>query len=112
LLADVRALIKKHLPKDRRERSTWRHVAGQLNKAAAEFRSNSPAVRKNAHSGSRLAASVILQVGLHDVAETINLLRSARPSGSADLLTPPNSIDLAALPRRRRPFDVLVISVS
>ena len=26
-LADVRALIEKHLPKDRRERSTWRHVA-------------------------------------------------------------------------------------
>ena len=29
-LADVRTLIQKHLPKDRRERSTWRHVAVQL----------------------------------------------------------------------------------
>jgi len=34
-LADMRALIEKHLPKDRRERSTWRHVAAQLNVAAA-----------------------------------------------------------------------------
>ena len=34
-LADVRTLIQKHLPKDRRERSTWRHVAVQLAKAAA-----------------------------------------------------------------------------
>ena len=29
-LADVRALIEKHLPKDRRERRTWRHVAVEL----------------------------------------------------------------------------------
>ena len=34
-LADVRAPIGKHLPKDRRERSTWRHVAAELDKAAA-----------------------------------------------------------------------------
>jgi len=34
-LADVRKLIKKHLPKDRRERPTWRHVAAQLDEAAA-----------------------------------------------------------------------------
>jgi hypothetical protein len=34
-LADVRELIEKHLPADRRERSTWRHVAAQLAEAAA-----------------------------------------------------------------------------
>jgi hypothetical protein len=34
-LADVRALIERHLPQDRRERSTWRHVAAELDKAAA-----------------------------------------------------------------------------
>ena len=34
-LADVRALIDKHLPKDRHDRPTWRHVAAELNKAAA-----------------------------------------------------------------------------
>jgi len=33
-LADVRRLIEKHLPDDRRERSTWRHVATQLAEAA------------------------------------------------------------------------------
>jgi hypothetical protein len=32
-LADVRDLIK-HLPKDHREKSTWQHVAKQLNAAA------------------------------------------------------------------------------
>jgi hypothetical protein len=31
----VRTLIEKHLPKDRRERSTWRHVAAELEKSAA-----------------------------------------------------------------------------
>jgi hypothetical protein len=34
-LADVRALIEKHLPANRWERSTWRHVAAELDKAAA-----------------------------------------------------------------------------
>jgi hypothetical protein len=34
-LADVRALIQKHLPKDRREQQPWRHVAVELDKAAA-----------------------------------------------------------------------------
>ncbi len=34
-LADVRTLIEKHLPKDRRERSTWHHVTAELDKAAA-----------------------------------------------------------------------------
>jgi len=34
-LADVRALITKHLPKARRERLAWRHVAAELDKAAA-----------------------------------------------------------------------------
>jgi hypothetical protein len=33
-LADVRALIERHLPEDRRERPTWRHVAGQITAAA------------------------------------------------------------------------------
>lgn len=33
-LADVRALMR-HLPKDRRTRSTWRHVEKQLAEAAA-----------------------------------------------------------------------------
>jgi hypothetical protein len=28
-LADVRALIEKHVPQDRRERPTWRHVAAE-----------------------------------------------------------------------------------
>ncbi len=34
-LADVRVLINKHLPKDRRDRLPWRHVAAELDKAAA-----------------------------------------------------------------------------
>ena len=34
-LADVRVLINKHLPKDRRDRRAWRHVAAELDKAAA-----------------------------------------------------------------------------
>jgi hypothetical protein len=33
-LADVGALIERHLPEDRRERPTWRHVAEQLAAAA------------------------------------------------------------------------------
>jgi hypothetical protein len=33
-LADVRELMR-HLPKDRRARSTWRHVAAELENAAA-----------------------------------------------------------------------------
>ncbi len=33
-LADVRTLMR-HLPEDRRTRSTWRHVAAELDKAAA-----------------------------------------------------------------------------
>jgi hypothetical protein len=33
-LADVRELMR-HLPKDRRELSTWRQVAAELDKAAA-----------------------------------------------------------------------------
>jgi hypothetical protein len=33
-LADVRTLMQ-HLPADRRARPTWRHVAAQLNEAAA-----------------------------------------------------------------------------
>jgi len=33
-LADVRKLLR-HLPKDRRAMSTWRHVAAALDKAAA-----------------------------------------------------------------------------
>jgi hypothetical protein len=33
-LADVRALMR-HLPEDRRQRTTWRHVAAQLTEAAA-----------------------------------------------------------------------------
>jgi hypothetical protein len=32
-LADVQTLLR-HLPEDRRERSTWRHVAAQFEKAA------------------------------------------------------------------------------
>ena len=34
-LADVRVLINKHLPKDRRDRRTWRLVTAELDKAAA-----------------------------------------------------------------------------
>jgi hypothetical protein len=33
-LADVRELMR-HLPADRRDRTTWSHVAAQLNEAAA-----------------------------------------------------------------------------
>jgi hypothetical protein len=33
-LADVRTLLG-HLPKQTREKSTWQHVAGELDKAAA-----------------------------------------------------------------------------
>jgi hypothetical protein len=33
-LADVRELLR-HLPADHRERPTWRHVAAELDKAAA-----------------------------------------------------------------------------
>jgi hypothetical protein len=34
-LADVRRLIERHLPEDRRNRPTWRHVRAELAKAAA-----------------------------------------------------------------------------
>jgi hypothetical protein len=37
-LADVRALIEKYLPGDRRERPTWRHVAAELDKARCRRR--------------------------------------------------------------------------
>jgi hypothetical protein len=33
-LADVRELVERHLPSERRERDTWRHVAAQLAAAA------------------------------------------------------------------------------
>jgi hypothetical protein len=33
-LADVRALVERHLPEDRREQPTWRHVAKHLAQAA------------------------------------------------------------------------------
>jgi hypothetical protein len=33
-LADVRELIERHLPAERRERDTWRHVSKQLTEAA------------------------------------------------------------------------------
>ena len=33
-LADVRALVERHLPEDRRTRSTWRYVASLLAAAA------------------------------------------------------------------------------
>ena len=33
-LADVRTLVERHLPEDRRGRSTWRYVAKQLADAA------------------------------------------------------------------------------
>jgi len=33
-LSDVRDLVDKHLPRERRERETWRHVSDQLGKAA------------------------------------------------------------------------------
>jgi hypothetical protein len=33
-LSDVRELVEKHLPRERRERKTWRHVSDQLAKAA------------------------------------------------------------------------------
>ena len=33
-LSDVRELVEKHLPRERRERETWRHVSDQLAKAA------------------------------------------------------------------------------
>ena len=33
-LADVRELIERHLPAETREKSTWRHVATCLDKAA------------------------------------------------------------------------------
>ena len=33
-LADVRELVEKHLPREHRERQTWRHVSDQLAKAA------------------------------------------------------------------------------
>jgi hypothetical protein len=34
-LADVRTLIEKHLPQHTRDKRTWRHVAAELDKAAA-----------------------------------------------------------------------------
>jgi type II secretory pathway component PulL len=34
-LADVRTLVERHLPEDRRARSIWRHVAKQLADAAS-----------------------------------------------------------------------------
>ena len=33
-LSDVRELVEKHLPREHRERKTWRHVSDQLAKAA------------------------------------------------------------------------------
>jgi hypothetical protein len=33
-LSDVRELVDKHLPRERRKRETWRHVSDQLAKAA------------------------------------------------------------------------------
>jgi hypothetical protein len=33
-LADVRALIEKHLPKEYRDKTTWRYVSGKLAEAA------------------------------------------------------------------------------
>ena len=33
-LADVRELVDRHLPRERRERETWRHVSDQLAQAA------------------------------------------------------------------------------
>jgi hypothetical protein len=33
-LADVRELVERHLPAERRERDTWRHVSKQLAEAA------------------------------------------------------------------------------
>jgi hypothetical protein len=35
LLADVRSLIAKHLPAHYQDRRSWRHVAAELDKAAA-----------------------------------------------------------------------------
>jgi hypothetical protein len=34
-LADVRTLIEKHLPADRRDKPTWRYVAARLKEAPA-----------------------------------------------------------------------------
>jgi hypothetical protein len=34
-LADVRTLIAKHLPEHFRDKQSWRHVAAELDKAAA-----------------------------------------------------------------------------
>jgi hypothetical protein len=34
-LGDVRTLIEKHLPAHFRDKATWRHVAAELDKAAA-----------------------------------------------------------------------------
>lgn len=33
-LADLRALIEKHLPRQTRDKETWRHVSAQLHEAA------------------------------------------------------------------------------
>ena len=34
-LADVRELVERHLPAERRERDTWQHVSKQLTQAAS-----------------------------------------------------------------------------
>jgi hypothetical protein len=49
-LADVRFLIRKHLPAHFRDKATWRHVAAELDKAAA--------------GGDAADVSVALRIGL------------------------------------------------
>jgi hypothetical protein len=50
-LTDVRNLIEKHLPRDRRDEATWRYVRDKLEKAA--------------RSGDTTDVAVALQIALH-----------------------------------------------
>jgi hypothetical protein len=50
-LADVRALIEKHLPTQTRDKATWRHVREKLAEAA--------------RGGDTMDVAVSLQIALH-----------------------------------------------
>jgi hypothetical protein len=72
-LADVRTLLR-HLPEDRRARSTWRYVAQQLAEAAVGAASPADAPLRGAtkviRQGSRVPG---LRAGLDRVGQTTNI---------------------------------------
>jgi hypothetical protein len=69
-LADVRELMR-HVPADRRDRPTWRHVAAQLTQAAAHRRRHGRrclcAVHGADFGGRRMSGTVIAAVPIDEV---------------------------------------------